>query len=211
MEAVRNGYWVILDELNLAPSEVLEALNRLLDDNRELHIVETQKTIKAHPNFRIFATQNPTEGYGGRKELSEAFKNRFIMIKVQDVPSPELEEILTVKCELPRSRAKPMIKLMENLQIYRSKTSLFAGKNSLITVRDLLKWAGRLKHQNENMSVQEMAMEAYLVLGERSRSPEDKDFIKKTIEQTLKCKIDPESFYNSYFEEHGLATAFQSH
>lgn len=41
VEAVRNGYWVILDELNLAPSEVLEALNRLLDDNRELHIVET--------------------------------------------------------------------------------------------------------------------------------------------------------------------------
>ena len=41
VEAVRNGHWVILDELNLAPSEVLEALNRLLDDNRELHIVET--------------------------------------------------------------------------------------------------------------------------------------------------------------------------
>ena len=56
VEAVRNGYWVILDELNLAPSEVLEALNRLLDDNRELHIVETQKVIKAHPKFRIFAT-----------------------------------------------------------------------------------------------------------------------------------------------------------
>ena len=34
VEAVRNGYWIILDELNLAPSEVLEALNRLLDDNR---------------------------------------------------------------------------------------------------------------------------------------------------------------------------------
>lgn len=41
VEAVRNGHWVILDELNLAPSEVLEALNRLLDDNRELHLVET--------------------------------------------------------------------------------------------------------------------------------------------------------------------------
>jgi hypothetical protein len=34
VEAVRKGYWIILDELNLAPSEVLEALNRLLDDNR---------------------------------------------------------------------------------------------------------------------------------------------------------------------------------
>ncbi len=26
--AVRQGHWVVLDELNLAPSEVLEALNR---------------------------------------------------------------------------------------------------------------------------------------------------------------------------------------
>ena len=26
--AVRQGQWVVLDELNLAPSEVLEALNR---------------------------------------------------------------------------------------------------------------------------------------------------------------------------------------
>lgn len=94
VEAVRNGHWVILDELNLAPSEVLEALNRLLDDNRELHIVETQTTIKAHPNFRLFATQNPVEGYGGRKELSEAFKNRFVLIKVFEVPSDELTEIL---------------------------------------------------------------------------------------------------------------------
>ena len=34
VEAIRKGFWIILDELNLAPSEVLEALNRLLDDNR---------------------------------------------------------------------------------------------------------------------------------------------------------------------------------
>lgn len=33
---------MVLDELNLAPSEVLEALNRLLDGNRELFIPETQ-------------------------------------------------------------------------------------------------------------------------------------------------------------------------
>jgi len=113
VEAARNGYWVILDELNLAPSEVLEALNRLLDDNREIHIVETQKVVKAHPNFRIFATQNPTEGYGGRKELSEAFKNRFVMIKVRDVPMEELKEILERKCFVPTSRATLMVKTLE--------------------------------------------------------------------------------------------------
>lgn len=67
VRAVREGHWIILDELNLAPSEVLEALNRLLDDNREIFIPETQETVKAHPAFQLFATQNPPGLYGGRK------------------------------------------------------------------------------------------------------------------------------------------------
>jgi len=61
------GYWIILDELNLAPSDVLEALNRVLDDNRELFIPETQQVVKAHEHFMLFATQNPAGLYGGRK------------------------------------------------------------------------------------------------------------------------------------------------
>jgi midasin len=66
---MRRGYWVILDELNLAPSDVLEALNRVLDDNRELFIPETQTLVRAHPKFMLFATQNPPGLYGGRKVI----------------------------------------------------------------------------------------------------------------------------------------------
>lgn len=67
VQAMRKGEWIILDELNLAPSEVLEALNRLLDDNRQLFITETGITVTAHPRFMLFATQNPPGLYGGRK------------------------------------------------------------------------------------------------------------------------------------------------
>ena len=63
VEAMRNGHWLILDELNLAPTDVLEALNRVLDDNRELYITETQTTVRAHPHFMLFATQNPAGIY----------------------------------------------------------------------------------------------------------------------------------------------------
>lgn len=87
VEALRNGYWVILDELNLAPSEVLEALNRLLDDNRELYIPETNTIVRPHPNFMLFATQNPPGKYGGRKVLSRAFRNRFLEMHVEDLPA----------------------------------------------------------------------------------------------------------------------------
>ena len=72
VKALRRGDWIILDELNLAPTEVLEALNRLLDDNHELFVPETQETIKAHPRFLLFATQNPPGLYGGRKVIMQS-------------------------------------------------------------------------------------------------------------------------------------------
>ena len=33
LKCMREGSWLLLDELNLARSEILEALNRVLDDN----------------------------------------------------------------------------------------------------------------------------------------------------------------------------------
>eukprot|EP01084_Bolivina_argentea_P024054 44892_1 len=94
VQALRRGHWIILDELNLAPCDVLEALNRLLDDNRELLIEELQEVIKPHPRFRLFATQNPPGAYGGRKPLSRAFRNRFLELHVGDIPTQEWETIL---------------------------------------------------------------------------------------------------------------------
>lgn len=101
---MRRGYWLILDELNLAPTEVLEALNRVLDDNRELFVTETQTVIKAHPGFQLFATQNPTGLYGGRKELSRAFRNRFVELHISQIPPDELTEILHKRCSLPMGK-----------------------------------------------------------------------------------------------------------
>ena len=93
-QAVRHGYWIVLDELNLAPSEVLEALNRLLDDNRELLLPETGEVVRPHAHFMLFATQNPPGSYGGRKVLSRAFRNRFVQLQMDEIPTTELAQIL---------------------------------------------------------------------------------------------------------------------
>ncbi|PFX16223.1 Midasin [Stylophora pistillata] len=116
VDAMRKGHWIILDELNLAPSDVLEALNRLLDDNRELFIPETQETVVAHPMFMLFATQNPPGHYGGRKVLSRAFRNRFVELHFDELPSQELEVILHQRCRLPLSYAKKLVAIMLALQ-----------------------------------------------------------------------------------------------
>lgn len=190
VQALRQGHWVILDELNLAPSEVLEALNRLLDDNRELYLAEVNETVKPHPGFRLFATQNPSGIYGGRKPLSRAFRNRFVEIHVGDIPGGELVSILEQRCDCPPSHARSLVAVMEALRHRRSKSSLFLGKDGYITPRDLLKWAER-----GASSKRILAEEGYMLLAERLRTKEEKDCVKEEIERHLKVSIDVDAVY----------------
>ena len=196
VKAVREGYFVVLDELNLAPSEVLEALNRLLDDNRELLVPETQTTIKPHPHFRLFATQNPTAGYAGRKELSKAFRNRFVEMFVPEVPDDELIQVLEKRGKLAPSYAKVLISIMRDLQRHRQQTRAFLGKQGFITIRDLLKIAKR-----EPVGYEQLTHLAYTVLGERLRTQEEADLVKQVIQSNCRnVKLDTHKFYTEYFQ-----------
>eukprot|EP00928_Gymnodinium_smaydae_P070251 TRINITY_DN54136_c0_g1_i1.p1 TRINITY_DN54136_c0_g1~~TRINITY_DN54136_c0_g1_i1.p1 ORF type:complete len:2263 (+),score=321.22 TRINITY_DN54136_c0_g1_i1:723-6791(+) len=177
VRAARAGHWVVLDELNLAPSEVLEALNRLLDDNRELFIPDTGTTVKPHPEFMVFATQNPAGGlYGGRKMLSRAFRNRFTEVFISELPMDELAAVLHHRCRLPPSFVSVMLAVYKELQTHRCQSAVFQGKQSFMTVRDLLRWGHR-----QPSSYQELALEGFLLLGERLRKDEDREVVRKAL------------------------------
>uniref|UniRef100_A0A7S3VEM6 Midasin n=1 Tax=Chaetoceros debilis TaxID=122233 RepID=A0A7S3VEM6_9STRA len=190
VQALRKGHWVILDELNLAPSEVLEALNRLLDDNRELYLAEINEVVKPHPNFRLFATQNPSGAYGGRKPLSRAFRNRFVEMHVGDIPEQEMVTILELRCKCPPSHAKLLVKVMSSLRKRRSKSGVFRGKDGLITPRDLLRWAER-----KVVSKEELALQGWMLLAERLRDEDEKNLVKEIIEEHMKVHIDCNELY----------------
>ena len=190
VQAVREGWWVVLDELNLAPSDVLEALNRLLDDNRELLISETQQVIKPHPNFMLFATQNPPGIYGGRKVLSRAFRNRFLEIQIDEIPMNELETIVQERCAIPPSYCSILVHVMKDLQMQRQQSSVFQGKGGFITTRDLLRWAGR-----NPSSKQELAEHGYCLLAERLRNPMEKETVKRVLEKHCGVKIQVDQMY----------------
>ena len=179
---MRKGYWIVLDELNLAPSDVLEALNRLLDDNRELFVPELQETITPHPHFMLFATQNPPGAtYGGRKVLSKAFRNRFMEIHVGDIPDEELKTILNKRCAVAPSYCAKLVEVMRELQRRRQASRAFAGKDGFITARDLFRWANR-----QSNGYEELAADGFRVLGERLRSEEERDAMKTVLAKVLK-------------------------
>ncbi|KAJ3255785.1 hypothetical protein HK103_006043 [Boothiomyces macroporosus] len=196
VEALRKGYWIVLDELNLAPSDVLEALNRLLDDNRELFLAEKQEVIKPHPHFMLFATQNPAGQYGGRKQLSRAFRNRFLELHFTDIPEHELETILEKRCQIAPSYAKKCVAVYKQLSQSRDASRIFQGRQSFITLRDLFRWALR-----KAVGYEALAEDGYMLIAERVRKQEDRQVIQKIIEKELRVKLDMDKYYNDKFNE----------
>ncbi|XP_071712181.1 midasin isoform X2 [Rutidosis leptorrhynchoides] len=193
VKAVRNGYWIVLDELNLAPSDVLEALNRLLDDNRELYVPELCETIRADPKFMLFATQNPPTFYGGRKMLSRAFRNRFVEIHVDEIPQNELVTILEKRCKIAPTYAKKMIDVMKDLQVHRQSSKVFAGKHGFITPRDLFRWADRYRMFGK--SYEDLGRDGYYLLAERLRDDKEKKIVQEVLEKHLRIKLSSSLMY----------------
>lgn len=191
VRALRNGDWIVLDELNLAPTDVLEALNRLLDDNRELVIPETGEVVKPHPHFMLFATQNPPGLYAGRKVLSRAFRNRFLEVHFDDVPQDELETILCQRCKIAPSYANKIVAVFRELQRRRQAERVFETKQSFATLRDLFRWAKR-----DVIGYQQLAENGYMLLAERARRADDKIVVKEVVQDVMKVTIDTEGLYN---------------
>lgn len=75
---VRNGYGLIVEEINGARPGVLMKLNGLLDDARKIELGNGE-TVNAHPNFRLIATCNI--GYEGTNRMNKALVDRFDVCK----------------------------------------------------------------------------------------------------------------------------------
>ncbi|OIR57686.1 MAG: midasin [Amphiamblys sp. WSBS2006] len=191
VRAARRGDWVLIDELNLAPPDVLEALNRLLDDNRQIFIPETGEVVVPHGDFLLFATQNPAESvYGGRKRLSRAFRNRFIEIHVAEMKQEDVSEILVKKHGVRPRYAGMMAEVYARLVSCRvSETAVFS-RTGLVTMRDVFRWAKRAAE-----TPGELAQTGYRAIAEKMRAPKDKEVVRGILRDVV--GVEPEERYRA--------------
>jgi midasin len=83
VDAMLTGDWILLDEINACLPEIAFSLHSLLDDDHMVVLMEYDgRIIRPHPNFRLFASMNPSEEgrYGGTKDLNEALLDRFPVV-----------------------------------------------------------------------------------------------------------------------------------
>lgn len=90
IKAMREGHWIVLDEINMAAPDILAKLHSLLDDDRFITLVEKDgEVVRPHADFRLFATMNPPEDYVGTKDLNKALMSRFPVILNVDYSDQE--------------------------------------------------------------------------------------------------------------------------
>lgn len=96
-KAMRYGYVLVLDEANMPTWEITAILHSVMDDRKILvqgnRDSSEDNVIKAHENFRIIATINPSDewSYVGTKEMNESLIDRFKIVVNSNYPTYDLE------------------------------------------------------------------------------------------------------------------------
>ena len=132
-KAVREGFWIVIEDIDSAANEVLTAILPLLESRTLPHSGQTDTTSsRIHPAFRLLATSVNDANHGPNASI---ITNLFTRVTVNPLQDDELLNVLNMSCPgLGRTLLKKM------LETYRSITKFC----KLATLRDLMRWCARV-------------------------------------------------------------------
>lgn len=138
LQAMKEGHWLIVDEVNVALPEILFVLHSLLDDDKFVTVPQNRgEVVTPHEDFRLFATMNPVDEYAGTKELNKAFLSRFNVVVEVDYPAPSFEQkILRNRTGTTKENALKMVDVANHLRKKKRDGKIFYT----MSTRDLIQW-----------------------------------------------------------------------
>jgi len=137
INAMKEGKWIVFDEINMALPEFLSVLQSLLDDYRNIVLKEHEgEKVVCHPDFRFFATMNPSDEYSGTKELNKAFLSRFPIILNVDYSSEE-HQIISDRTGMKIDDAEKIVLIAKDIRDLKKKEKI----SYTCSTRDILAFA----------------------------------------------------------------------
>ncbi|MFL9860878.1 AAA family ATPase [Paraburkholderia madseniana] len=145
--AMREGLWLIVDEIDFAEPSILAALTAVLEPHGRLVLKEKGNEIVApHPAFRLFATANAVGAmsqfrhlYQGANLMNEAFLDRWRVYMLDYLTPAEEADVLmrTLAPYMTRALATTLAAIAADCRAAFAREDL----SSAFSTRRLLDWA----------------------------------------------------------------------
>jgi midasin len=205
LSALKDGCWILLDELNLATQSVLEGLNACLDHRGEVYIPELDRTFTLNSKrTKIFATQNPSRDGSGRKGLPKSFLNRFVKVFMAELQKRDIVQICKHRFDLDEASIEMATDVVGMLhdQVNVKKSFGLNGAPWSVNLRDLLRWcqgaaSEEMGEEDDGNREYLKARLAKLLFSERFRTAEDRSSSMATVAERF-GKLDF-NLYRSFY------------
>lgn len=184
--AMRTGSTFVADEMNLAPPEVLKRFISVFTDGY-LQILEGDASIiKAAPGFNFVATQNPAEGFEGRKNLPREIQKYFAAVYIDSYPESELVEILIgLYDSVPRSLVETLVRVNNRIEgeLLQKKIGLKDLERYHFNLRNLNRLARRLL--DDPLNPDSIPLEVFDIYLKPFRSDEDRQRVLTVFKEEI--------------------------
>jgi MoxR-like ATPase len=138
VKAMRNGDWLVIEEINFLSEDLLSVFYSILDSRKDLILDEKDgEVVKAHPDFRVFATMNWS--YRGTNELNDALKRRFqLWIDLDYLPKKNEKSLILSKVEKAKdSDVNALVEYADSYRKNKTRNKTDLGTDTLIKCAEL--------------------------------------------------------------------------
>jgi cobaltochelatase CobS len=168
-EAMRNGWWLLLDEIDQAHPDVLMKLQAVLEGSPLVLTENFGEVVRPHDSFRVIATAN-TFGRGdeaglyvGAKVMNEATMDRFGVVIKAEYPKAETEvEIIHTRTGLGKREAGMMVKVAHKVRESLEKEECgctFSTRRLVAWAHKTMRYSGDARRASKTAILNKMEME----------------------------------------------------
>ena len=147
--ALRNPVAIVFDEYDAGRADVMFVIQRVLEHDGKLTLLDQNEIITANPNFRLFATANTvglgdTTGlYHGTQQINQAQMDRWSMVATLNYLSIDAESAIVLakaphyNTEQGRKTVKQMVTVAD-----LTRTAFMNGDlSTVMSPRTVIAWA----------------------------------------------------------------------
>ncbi|NPC59122.1 AAA family ATPase [Caenimonas soli] len=151
--ALQRPMALIFDEYDAGRPDVMFVIQRILELEGKLTLLDQNRVIHPHPGFRLFATANTlglgnlTGMYHGAQRLNHAQIDRWNIVATLDY-LPRAEEVAIVQARVPGLRSEEGAQLIDRMVSVADLTrrGFAAGDvSALMSPRTVISWAENLE------------------------------------------------------------------